>query len=249
MLCLQDVNQTTGDTRRRSLKGVVKMRLIKMFGLAAIVITAFMATVQVGTAAAVTLLEEVVWCSVRVPHKCDPANYFHSGTEVFAAGTKTEFLSNLGNVKCAASELLMTNAGLLVHGDVTALAFGECSHEGGAKCTVTAENLNYLFTGKLKSDHVAYEIAVKEKPSNGVPKITVECGMVIHCTYTAKEVSIDARLAFTPEILKVLQEFIAFQGFFCAKNMTWHDEYTVKCRQNEVAELKNCWVKMENWSL
>lgn len=225
------------------------MRLVKMLGPATIAVMALMATVQAGTATAVTLLEEVVWCAERV-HKCPSNKYFHAGNEIFSSATNTVFLLNLVNVTCGASEIHMTNTGLLVHGNVTALVFGECKEEGGGECTVEAKNLEYLFTGTLSSNHLLYEIKVKEKPSNGIPRISFKCAMGLDCTYSATQVSIIAQLAFTPERLSVLQSFTA-EGVFCiATAMVWHATYdTTKCRANEGAELKNCWVKMENWAL
>ncbi len=220
------------------------MRLIKMFGPAAIVIVAFMATVGVGSAMAESSLEKVVWCKER-RHMCPAAQHFPAGTEIFAIATSTEFLSNIGNVSCAASELHMTNTGLLVHGNVTALAFGECKHEKGTECTVISENLEYLFKGELKADDSKYEVKLIEKPSNGAPQITVECGSFINCTYASEEVSIAALLSFEPERLSVLQELIVSKGLLCAKNMTWHATFKAECRE-EVGELEWCWVKMES---
>jgi len=220
------------------------MRLIRVCGLAAVVVATFMAIAEVGSAMAVTELEKVVWCLKR--EQMCPANQdFPAGTELFAAATSEEFLSNIGNVSCSSSEILMTNTGLLVHGNVTALAFGECKL-GETKCAVTAEHLEYLFKGELKSDNSKYEIKVTEKGTNGAPQATVECGAFVHCTYAANEVSIEAKLAFTPERLSILQEFIVSKGAVCAKNMTWHATYNVECREEVAAEIKKCWEKMES---
>jgi hypothetical protein len=223
------------------------MRLIKAFGLVAIV-AALMAIVEAGSAGATTQLEKVVWCKARTVQTCAAGNDFPAGTEIFAGATSPEFLSNLGNVSCAASEINMTNTGLLVHGNVTALVFSECEHEGGEKCDVSSKNTEYLFKGELVTDDAnsKYEVRFTEKAPNGPPQITFECGMVIDCTYSAKTVSIEAKLAFTPERLSVLQEFIVTEGFFCAKNMTWHGTYGPQCREKVGSEVINCWVKMEN---
>ena len=220
------------------------MKPIKMFGLAVLAVAASMTAVDVGSAMAETALEKVVWCAERV-HMCPAAKHYPAGTEIFAIATSTEFLSNIGNVSCAASELHMTNTGLLVHGNVTALAFGECKLKE-AKCTVTSVNLEYLFKGELKGDDAKYEVRVTEKAPNGVPSLTVECGGLISCTYAAKETSIEAKLAFTPERFSISQEFIVAKGVFCAKNATWHGTYNVECREKAGAEVKNCWVKMES---
>jgi hypothetical protein len=220
------------------------MRLIKTLGLASMVLAAFMATVGATAAVATTELEEVVLCAKR-EHNCPAGQHFPGGTEIFATATSTEFLSNVGTVTCAASELHAKNTGLLVHGTITALAFGECKLQGGGECTVTAEHLEYLFKGELKSDHVKYEVRVTEKPSNGIPQVSVECSGFISCTYAAKEVSVEAKLAFTPERLSVLQELTTVKGFFCGSAPVWHGTYNATCRESEGAELKNCWVKME----
>ena len=220
------------------------MRLIKVFGLAAIAGTAFMAIVGVGLAMAQTTLEDVVWCAKR-ENLCSEGQHFPPGTEIFATGTGTQFLSSLGTVSCTASQLNMTNQELLVHGIVTALAFGTCTRTGGEACTVIAKNLQYLFEGQLKSDHKKYEVRITEKAPNGPPQVKIECGMFISCTYTAKSVSIEAQLAFAPERLSISQELIVSEGLFCGANPVWHGTYTVQCRQNAGSALKNCWVKME----
>ena len=218
------------------------MRLIKMLGLAAVAMAAFMATVGVGSAMA-GANDKVVWCFKRV-HNCPANEDYPSGTEIFAGATKTEFLTNLVNATCTKSELAMTNTGLLVHGNVTALTFENCSTEL-AKCTIKAENLEYLSNGRLNAG-LGYEISITEKTPNGVPQITIECGMIINCTYTTKEVSVAALLSFTPEVLKIEQAFVFSEGFMCAKIMIWDGTYQLECRESEAPEeLKRCWVKME----
>lgn len=219
------------------------MRLIKTLGLVAIAVVV-MVTVEVGSAMA-TQLEEVVWCKTRT--QACPAN-FPAGTKILAAATNAEFLSTLGNVSCFQSELQMTNTSVLVHGNVTALVFGgECKLETGEKCKVSSENLEYLFKGALVTDaaNSKYEIKFIEKSPNGLPEITLECGMVIDCTYAAKEVSIEAKLAFEPERLVVSQQFLFSEGTFCSKVMTWDATYNTECREKEGSEFKFCWVKME----
>jgi hypothetical protein len=220
------------------------MKLMKTLGWMTIVVAALMATVEVGSAMAETQLEKVVWCKTRT--QACPAHY-PAGIGIVAGTSSTEFLSNLGNVSCGESQIGMTNTGLLVHGDVTSLLFGKCKHEKGEECTVTAKNLEYLFKGELVTDapNSKYEIKFTEKAPNGAPSITIECGMVVDCTYSAKTVSIEAKLAFDPERLSVSQEFIVSAGFFCAKNMTWHGTYAAQCEIEEGAELAKCWVKME----
>lgn len=224
------------------------MRLMKTFGLAAVVVMAFTATVEVGSAMAETQLEKVVWCRERTLQTCPNGKDFPAGIEIFAFATSTEFLTSLNNISCAASELHMTNTILLVHGNVTALGFGECKGTEGEKCIVIAENLEYLFRGELVNDQAnsKYEIRFTEKAPNGVPQITFECGLGIDCTYTAKAVSIEARLAFTPEKLKVSQAFAYSEGFLCGETLTWDGEYNVECLEKAKGEFKRCWTKMEN---
>lgn len=220
------------------------MRLIKTFGLVAIAMAVFMAIVGIGSAMAQTTLEDVVWCAKR-ENLCSEGQHFPPGTEIFSTGTSTQFLSSLGTVSCTASQLNMTNQELLVHGIVTALAFGGCTRAGGEACTVIAKNLQYLLEGQLKSDHKKYEVRIIAKAPNGPPQIKVECGMFVSCTYTANAVSIEAQLAFAPERLFISQELIPTEGLFCGTNPVWHGTYTTQCRQNSGSALKNCWVKME----
>jgi len=223
---------------------------MKTLGLAAIVVTAFTATVEIGSAMAATQLEKVVWCKERapaVPQTCPNGADFPAGTEILAFGGNMEFLTNMGTITCASSELHMTNTGLLVHGNVTALAFGECKAFEIEKCSVTAEHLEYLFKGELLTDAAdsKYEIRFSEKPSNGIPQLTIECGMLIDCTYVSKTVSIEARLAFTPERLSVSHTFVFSEGNFCTKTMTWDGMYNAECLEEAKGKFQKCWVKME----
>jgi hypothetical protein len=225
------------------------MRLMKTLGLAAIVVTAFTATVEIGSAMAETPLERVVWCRERnpaVPQTCPNGGAdFPAGTEIFAFGGNMEFLTNMGTITCGTSELHMTNTALLVHGNVTALAFGECKAFEIEKCSVTAEHLEYLFKGELMTDDAKYEIRFSEKNPKAIPQLTIECGMLVDCTYVSKTVSIEARLAFTPERLSVSHTFVYSEGLFCTKTMTWDGMYNAECREKAGGELKKCWVKME----
>lgn len=217
-----------------------------MFGLA-IVAAVFIATAWAGAAMAETQLEKVVWCAERAFQTCLASKVLPAGAKILATATNTEFLTSLGSISCITSELEMTNTGVLVHGDVTSLVFGECKREEAENCEVRAENLEYLFKGELVTDSPTskYEVRFTEK-ENGLPKIIIECGTLINCRYTASEVSIEARLAFTPEILKLLQEFLVSEGIFCSENPIWHGTYNAECREKALAEIKRCWVKMES---
>lgn len=216
------------------------MRLIKMLSLLIIALAVVGADSEMAEA---TPLEEVVWCQERVVNcpvgKRLPEAIFHAKT----GNGETEFLTNAGTVSCETSKILLENKSSLVHGEVTALTFSGCTL-GKTACTLTAENLNYLFKGMLTTNDLEYEIILSEKNPNGMPQISAKCGSLISCVFGAKEISIAALLPIQREELSVLDELPPVKGLFCGNNTEWHGRYAGEC-ESEGAELQKCWVKME----
>lgn len=218
------------------------MKPIKLFALAVIATCALTGIAGAGTAAALTELEEVVWCKERI-QQCPANKHFPPGTVVHAQAPDTVFLLGaLGEVTCALSEMLLTNSSLLAHGEVTGLEFDACLI-GKNSCAVAAENLPYLFSAALSGNHTTYDLLVTEKNPNGAPQIAIECPFFINCTFSANSVLYNATLAnITGEKMTVLQEFNRVAGL-CPETMTWHANYIAQCLEGGV--LKRCWIKME----
>jgi hypothetical protein len=221
------------------------MRATKVFSFVAV--AAIMSACIGVTSAMATELENVVLCKNRVEDPC--SNAFPSGTVLhaeLASGTKSVFLTNLGNVECASSTLLATTISPLAHGEVTALAFGGCEL-GKNACTVTATNthLNYLLKGELNTAHTSYEFLVTEK-ANGKPQILTQCGILIKCNFASSSILDEALGEVNDTVLDVLQTLDRERdgtGSLCPSTVVWHAKYLLRCLTGE--SLVACWPKME----
>jgi len=218
------------------------MRLIKMFGLAAMAAAIVMALVGVTSASAVTQLEEVVLCKTSGAGACPVAERFGSGTVIHGVSTSAPVLLGAFNILCAESKTLGTTTSALAHGEITALSFTTCHREGSAHtCTATAERLNYLIKGELNSTDTGYLALVTAKAGQERPEVLVKCPEDgIECKYGETTVTFEAE-GTTDQVLKVLQSLTGLG--FCFTSATWHAKYLTLCLEgtSEVA----CFLRME----
>lgn len=227
------------------------MRLIKMFGLAAIAVGAFMAFLGATSASAVTSLEEVVLCKNN-ESPCLATNRFASGTVLHAelvAGTEAVLHSWAGDVLCSTSTTLGATNSTLAQGEITALSFGGCVLDPEKqKCTVTPEHLNYVVKGELKSTDSGYEILVTERSPNGRPQAHVECpGTVVNCHYGASNVLFEELTVAGDTVLDVSQNLTALSGvdpLACfTTSPAWEAKYLTRCLSG--TSLVACYLRME----
>jgi len=220
------------------------MRLIKMFGLAAIAAAAVMAFVGATSAMAITELEEVVLCNENVS-PCPAGHDFAAGTVLHGelkSATKAVLLSSI-QIECSSSTTLGTTTSLLAHGEITALTFSNCKTSTGVTCTVTVEHLNFLVNGELNATHSGYE-AVVTGISNGQPQAQVVCGTVVECKYGETSVLLTAEPEAGDTVLSVLQELTGV-GPLCGTiaHPVWHAKYLTRCLSG--TSLVGCWLAME----
>lgn len=227
------------------------MRLIKMFGLAAIAVAAVMAFVGVTSASAVTALEEVVLCKVNTS-PCPAGNDFPSGTVVHGelkAGTSAVLDAGVfGKIICTGSTTLGTTTSLLVHGEITALAFTGCTFNNKSCSKVEPLHLNYLIKGELKPTDTGYEVLVTEKAGNGIPEVHVECPGV-KCSFTSATTLLEQIAEAGDAVLKVEQKVTFLTpglGDTCPAltEPTWNAEYLTRCLESPTV-LVGCWIVME----
>ena len=218
------------------------MRLIKMFGLAAIAVGAFMAFLGATSASAITSLEKVVLCKV-LQDPCLAANVVPSGTGLHTSSTDPILLGPSFNVLCASSQGSGSTTTALAHGELTSLTWTTCKRtDNGSACTVTSEHLPFLIQGELKSDHVGYEVLVKET-NKGRPQAKVSCSGLT-CAYGASHVIFEALDVSGVTVLDVLQNLTG-EGF-CGLlgEGVWHAKYTTTCLL-PAGTAVNCYLAME----
>jgi len=237
------------------------MRLIKMFGLAAIAVGAFMAFVGATSASAVTSLEETVICKVK-EDPCKAANVLGEGTKIKAnqvSGTVPTLLAGTsGSVLCTSSSTSgKTAAGQnLAHGLIEALSFGGCTRDipggGTENCTVTntvSATKPLLALALLITGHLEYHLVVTKHVNGDEPGATVKCGFFIECTFHAAEVLFEILLDEVNHdtVLDVLQTLLKTGGF-CPNESIWHAKYLLECEVGGVFT-KSCWTKMHEKSV
>lgn len=223
------------------------MRLIKMFGLAALAAAAVMAFVGASSAMAVTELEEVVVCKLFGEDPCSLTSmHLGAGTILHGellSGTKAVLLSST-QIECGASTTLGEITELLAHGKITALTFSSCQTSTGVACTVTTEHLNYLVLGLLNAAHNGYEVVVSPEGTNGQPQAEVVCGKIVSCKYGESSVLLTAEPNSSDTVLSVLQELTGV-GLLCGTiaHPVWHAKYLTRCLEG--VNLVGCWLAME----
>jgi hypothetical protein len=220
------------------------MRLIKMFGLAAIAVGAFMAFLGASSASA-TSLEEVVLCKALETPCVN--GHFATGTVVHGVATDPVLLGPF-NILCLESTILGITTSLLAHGEITALALVHCLREGtNHTCTWTAERLNYLIKVELTSAHNTYEALVTAGSSGLRPEVRVQCPEDgIDCKYGADTLLYEALDVSGETVLNVLQELSGLG--FCFITAVWHAKYKTKCLSSPTVEV-NCYLAMEAGSV
>jgi hypothetical protein len=170
-------------------KGDPKVRLIKMFGLAAIAAVAAMAFIGASSASATVL------CTQNI----EPCEGGHETEEMYGEtdtikgkALNPRLTSDLSNVKCANSETtaeVETTGGAeeSVTGTVTALNFNECKTEQlvPVNCTVTVNNIPYHteLHAEGGGNGMLTVTGVTEDPAEN-PGATVVCAGVINCTFS-----------------------------------------------------------------
>lgn len=192
------------------------MKLLKMFGLAALMVLMTLAFVGASSAMA----ESTALCKVdpgEGEHEVCPVgeliSHVHAAT---AAGNPALILSTLTSVAC---DLLLlgnvTNANnlgepLVLNGNFT---YTNCETFSGTKCTVTevstSNNLNFVKLGHEKAD-LTLEF-----------EMNVHCGSLINCTYNGTGLKGIARGGLLPyqagEEEFDEQPMNKTGGFFCPK--------------------------------
>jgi hypothetical protein len=214
------------------------VRLIKMFGLAAIVVGAFMAFLGASSASA-TSLEEVVLCKALE----DPCVNGHWGTGTILHGLATNpiLLSSVAeDIECLTSHILGEITSLLAHGKITALSWLHCL-QNGETCTVSNNNLPFLVKGELKSTHSGYETLVTAVAGGGRPSSLVECPG-IDCNYGANTILAEVLDVSGVTVLDILQT-LSGEGFCFFTSGVWHAKYEVKCLSSPTVEV-NCYLAM-----
>jgi hypothetical protein len=229
------------------------MRLIKVFGLAAITALLAMAFVGASSAMAVTELEEVVFCKEDVS-PCPGNKRFPSGTKFDAelvAGTQFTILSNIGNLVCNESTIEGETTTLLVMAKNTNYTFnkngGSCENtSNGEPCEIEAIHTPHLVTGELNAAHTGYNVLVTEEGGpNKRPEIRAQgCGTGLDCSYGESNILFEQVLLANDIDLKLLQTLTAL-GFFCGMgaNSVTHAEYLVRCLEG--TNRVGCWLTME----
>jgi hypothetical protein len=227
------------------------MRLIRLFGLAALAAGILMAFVGVTSASAVTELEKVVVCGVATD-PCPANSDLLTGLILHGelkAGTEAKLETAIGTVKCNESKVLGETTELLAHGKITAASFntnGGACKLGLTNCPVEVKNLPYLVLVLLADDHVKYH-AVVGGGTLGEPKANVNCGGALNCNYHAALILFEVLLETHDTVWDVHQELEreGGVGLFCPAGSTWNAEYLTRCLDGS-ANFIDCFPKMES---
>lgn len=224
------------------------MRLIKMLGLAAIAVGAFMAYVGASSAMAVTSLEKVVLCKEDpVSGTCPAAKELGQGSNIhmdLVPNTKAELLSSLGNVVCTVSSSEAEVKEILALGLLRKLGtkklYENCTL-GVTPCTVTEASLPYLWQALLVNDDTKYHVVVSSD-GDGAPAVRFECGFTLSCSFVWTAMLFEYVLASS--VLKVNQAPSAVSGTFCPGTSTLEIQYFMTCLTPGGVST-SCWLAME----
>jgi len=218
------------------------VRLIKMLGLAAIAVGAFMAFLGASSASA-TPLEEVVVCKV-LQDPCSSSNHLGNGTILHGLASNPVLLAPGDDVFCSHSEVEGEIESLLAHGLIEEVTFTGCER-GGEECTVSVNNEPFLAKGELKSTDSGYEILVTKPGSR--PQANINCPG-INCNFGANTILFEyldpssGALA----VLDVLQDLSGEGGLCVFLSGTWHAQYTTSCLEStNPGTTVDCWLAME----
>jgi len=212
-----EINARRG-TRR---EGRHKVRLTKMFGLAALAAVAAMAFVGVTSASATN----TVLCKNNANLVCETANKIEHATVTWLA-TNSTFLSSLANVLCTHSiisgkVLLLANP---LVGHIELIDFTTCEEDTfGTECTVNTNNAGLL---KL----------LKTGPNAGSlhtegAEFLVDCPEIgLHCVYgfPITAIGVAGSVGTALAIMTVSNaQVVKKRGFFCPNETRWDATYSV----------------------
>lgn len=206
------------------------MRLIKMFGLAAIAVGAFMAFLGATSASAVTTLEEVVLCKALE----DPClnGHYDTGTIIHGKTIAAPVLLGIKEILCASSTVLGKTTELLAHGTIETVGWNTChtfNSEGVLEsCTVTSLNTPYLSLVVLTANHLGYEQIV-ESSGVGRPSSRVVCPGA-DCKYGADKVLFEVlHSGATGLVVLDILQTLSGEGICFFTSGVWHAKYETKC--------------------
>jgi hypothetical protein len=227
------------------------VRLIKMFGLTAIAVGAFMAFLGATSASAVTSLEEVVLCKTSAD-PCGAKEHLTSGAVLKGTSIgEPDLLGGFGvTVLCLSSATSGKTTSLLSHGLIESLSFTHCL-ESGQTCTTEPLRLPYLVKGELNSAHNAYEALVTAGPSGLRPEVRLVCNHIgIDCHYGADSILFETLNSGTSGEMDMVWDILqTLSGLgFCFTSAIWHAKYLVRCLQ-PANTLVSCLAAMENGSV
>lgn len=198
------------------------MRLMKMFGLAALVAVA--ATAFLGASSASAKYHTAL-CKVTGQLAC-PADQLV--TSVHAVATNPTLLSSVANISCASSLAQATVLGLSKlsgktilpqEAHFTALTWSNCSTESGTACTVTTESLGLVLILKTALDLADTQAHDTE--------VHVQCGFFINCTYGGLPEfrAQGATYGGNGALIAEETELESTGGGFCPATSKWDAEY------------------------
>jgi hypothetical protein len=200
------------------------MKHVKMLGLAAVAALGLMAFIGAGTASATEL------CSTNTS-PCTGVMYTEN-TPVSAqlkAGTVATLTNPISNVICqkstTAGKTTNTGAkGTAVTGTITSLGFTECKTASGVACTVKTVNIPYK--ASITATGSGNGTLTVTSDGTGNPGATVECALVINCTFTTASASLGVT-GGNPAIAKANAIVLTQSGITCPSEAKWDAEYEV----------------------
>jgi hypothetical protein len=153
----------------------IKVRLIKMFGLAAIAAVAAMAFIGASSASATN---STAACNENSVALACPAGKLSSS--IHATATNPLLHSSIIDVLCSSSLISATVLDLGTApnpqiGHTTALTWTSCHRHSGAACTVTTILEGLLLALKTKANFATLQ--------SHLNAVRVQCGALVDCTY------------------------------------------------------------------
>jgi hypothetical protein len=186
--------------------------------MVAVAVSAVVATVGVGSAAATSLCKENL-------EMCEGEVMYVGGTKIKAKlvkGTVAKFVTSAGTIECTESALAGESSKLSsepLPGLANSLSFTGCQLEKTA-CTITVEHLAYKSSTQPEAGLWNYTLAGFEAPMEQA----VVCG-TLKCTFSSEAIAFKA-VGGKPAKLNGSQVF-ASKGLLCPKEAKWTAEYEV----------------------
>lgn len=208
------------------------MRLIKMFGLAALAAVASTAFIGASTASA----ESVLCLSAPDALGMCSNPWASEGEQITGelSGGNAKLKTSIGTVECTTSSTsgTITNpggGGELVLGEIETLSFGK----GGGSCFLGA--VSCTVTTTFEGGGTAHAVLLSHDNGNGLllitpngtpPGASVLCGKLINCTYSTEHIVLDVDGGTAPKILAV-GESLNRAGILCPEESLWTATYAV----------------------